>query len=75
MAGAARLRSGARDLIESPTLSNLVELTLTGNGIRTGVLRLADPAVMPRLGRCALHSNLIAPGTATRLRRRPALQV
>ena len=53
--------AGAAALFASPYLQNLVELNLHFNTIGQSANALADPGVMPRLGKCWLNSSLPGP--------------
>ena len=65
---------GVAALAASPRLRELVWLDLSDNGITTAAA-LADPAVFPRLARCRLGGNPLAPADARALAARRAVQV
>jgi uncharacterized protein (TIGR02996 family) len=58
---------GATALCESPHLRGLRVLDLHCNKGRTGVERLADPAVLPDLAYCCLQDNEVPHAVAARL--------
>ena len=63
------------DLINSPSLQNLIELRLDRNNLKVGVAPLTDRRVMPRLSSCNLEGNPIAPELCRKLARRPGVTV
>ena len=67
--------NGARAIAESANLGRLTVLDLSDNGAGGGVSKLADPAVLPRLGRCNLSRNRVPKWPHARLRKRPGVQV
>ncbi len=62
--------SGAKALLDSSHLQNLVELNLDSNKIRSGADALTDREVMPCLGVCRLDGNAIPKDSVARLKLR-----
>jgi uncharacterized protein (TIGR02996 family) len=62
------------ELIASQTLQNLIELGLEFNGVKTGVMPLKNRGIFPRLSRCNLAGNAIAPELCRKLSRRPGVE-
>jgi uncharacterized protein (TIGR02996 family) len=58
------------ELLRSPSLQGLIELNLSGNSLKEGVLPLTERRILPRLSRCLLADNPIAPDLGRRLARR-----
>ena len=62
-------------LLAAPTLRNLIQLELDGNGLSVGVEPLADRATLPQLAACSLGGNMVPAPLARKLRRRPGVRV
>jgi Leucine-rich repeat (LRR) protein len=62
-------------LVASPALANLIQLGLNDNRLSTGLEKLTDRSVLPRLASCTLGGNSIPPALARKLRRRPGVRI
>ncbi|MBY0457633.1 MAG: hypothetical protein K2V38_09870, partial [Gemmataceae bacterium] len=67
--------TGARAVVESAHLPDLVALNLTGNNAGKGVSKLASARTLPKLGYCGLYHNRVPSSAVSRLRKRPGMQI
>jgi uncharacterized protein (TIGR02996 family) len=67
--------AGARAIVEGSVFADLAVLELRGNGAGSGVSKLANPKVFPRLAAANLRDNRVPKGPLARLRKRASVRV